>query len=76
MCPQALTAKLQVDSRCESMLLDQRLQRVDTLRAAIRERLVRLRATERGSPDWDRILVQLEPLWNDLFCLLEELEVS
>lgn len=55
---------------------DQRLERVEALRLRIRMGLMRLRAAQSQSREWEQLLAQLEPLWADLFCLLEELEPS
>lgn len=58
------------------MLPDQRFQRVEILRGRIQEGLTLLRTTERHSREWQRVLAQLEVVWGDLFCLLEELGLS
>lgn len=57
------------------MHTDQRLERVEALRLRIRMGLMQLKAAQFQSREWERSLAQLEPLWVDLFCLLEELEV-
>ena len=54
---------------------DQRLQRLDDLRIEIRQKLKALHAVDHGSDRWETGLAQLEPLWRDLFALLEELEL-
>lgn len=53
---------------------DQRLMRVDQLRTEVRQTLRVLRAEAHGSDRWETCLAQLEPLWRDLFVLLDELE--
>lgn len=76
MCASLCIAKLQASRRCVPMLPDQRLQRIESLRLRIRVGLAHLRAAEWQSQEWERILAQLEPLWGDLFCLLEEMQLS
>lgn len=76
MCASPCSIKLKASRRCAPMLPDQRLQRVESLRLRIRVGLAHLRAAEWQSQEWERILAQLEPLWGDLFCLLEEMQLS
>lgn len=76
MHPAWLTIRLSVVRHLALMYPDQRLQRVEALRGRILEGLTILRSTERHSLEWEQVLAQLELLWGDLFCLLEELELS
>lgn len=59
----------------KAMPPDQRLDRLDDLRIQIRQELKALHAEDHGSVPWEIRLAHLEPLWRDLFSLLEELEL-